>query len=153
MTDKYADIENIQWDNIPEPKTLPDGTYLLKGTNVLYVPKDEENDKSARVAFFYEAKEAMDDVDAEELAKLGDDYDLANSEIVKQFFLNKARDWAAVRKHIEAHGIDTAGKSLPETFDAFRGTEVLSVITTKEFVSKTSGELVVKNEPTLFEKA
>lgn len=152
MLSKYADILNQQWDDLPQPKLLPEGTYLLKGTNVSFFPANEEEDKSARVVFFYEVKEPMEDVEASELDKLGVNYDFANNDIAAQFYINRPKDWAKVRAHLEAHGINPEGKTQEETFEAFKGTEVLAHITQNEYVSKRTGTSVTQNQPTLFAK-
>jgi hypothetical protein len=148
MAEKYSDILNRSWDDIPEPKLLPVGSWLLRGKNVAYFPAAEEG-KSARVAFFYEAKEPMDDVDAGELRELGDDYAYSENDIVKQFFINRNKDWDAVRKHLALHGIDSEGKSQAETFKAFGGTEVVSYLSTKTYV-RQDGTTVTDNDPTTF---
>lgn len=151
MPSKFADIAEQQWNDIPEPKLLPEGTYLLRGTNVSYFPADKENDKSARVVFFYETKEAMDDVPESKLKELGEGYDFANNDIAQQFFINRAKDWDRVRKHLSAHGIDVDGKTMPETFEEFRGTEVLAHLVQDEYVNH-AGVPITQNKPTLFEK-
>lgn len=152
MTSKYSDIANKQWDDIPEPKLLPEGTYLLRGMNVSHFPADEKNDRSERVVFFYQVKEPMDDVDTTELNELGENYDFANNDIAQQFFISRSKDWDRVRKHLEAHGIATKGKSLPDSFEEFRNTEVLAHVIQDEYVNH-SGQLVKQNKPTLFEAA
>lgn len=148
MTDNYAEILNRSWDEIPEPKLIPTGSWLLRGNNVGYFPAKEEG-KSSRVAFFYTPKEAMDDVSEEELAQLGADYDLADSDVVKQFFINRNKDWDAVRKHLELHGIDTKGKSQDETFKEFKGSEVIAYVGTRTYVD-SSGVTKEQNDPTQF---
>jgi hypothetical protein len=152
MASKYADILSAQWDDLPQPKLLPDGTWLLRGSNASYFPGDEENDKSARVAFFYEVKEPMEDVRQEDLDALGEGYDFANNDIVAQFYINRPKDWAKVREHLEAHGIDPTGKTQEQTFEEFKGTEVLAHITQNTYVKKATGQEVTVNTPTLFAK-
>lgn len=149
MVEKYADIADQSWDDLPQPKVLPEGTWLLRGTNVSYFPEDKKNDKKARVVFFYDFKEPMDDVDQSELQALGEDYDFGNNDVAKQFYINKPKDWAGVRKHLELHGVDCEGKSQPETFDAFKGTEVLSYIT-KGVYTNRAGESVEQNVASTF---
>ena len=148
MAEKYSELLARQWDDIPEPQILPEGTWLLKGRNVAFFPAKEE-DKSDRVAFFYEAKEPMDDVDAGELTKLGENYDFANNDIVKQFFINREKDWASVRAFLAKHGIDSKGKTQAETFDAFKGTEVYAYLGTKSYTDST-GTAKVDNDPSNF---
>jgi hypothetical protein len=149
-TEKYADLVNRQWDDLPEiADYLPVGTWLLKSKNVAYFPGDEDEDKSARVVFFYEAKEPMDDVSAEELEALGGDYDFSNNDIAKQFYINRDKDWVGVKKHIELHGVDTKGLSMPDSFKAFRNTEVMAYLGTRTYKNR-SGESVTENDPSQF---
>lgn len=148
MNENYADILNRSWDSIPTPKLLPTGSYLLKGKNVAMFPPKEAG-QAIRVAFFYEPREAMDDVSEAELSALGEDYALSENDIVKQFFINRNKDWDAVRRHLALHGIDTEGKTQKETFDAFKNTEVIAYVGTKTFVNG-SGQQVTDNEPTSF---
>lgn len=149
MSENYSDILNRSWDDIPEPKTLPVGTWLLRGRNVAVFPPQEEG-KSTRVAFFYEAAEPMEDVSQDELAALGSDYSFAENDIVKQFFINRSKDWHSVKKHLELHGIDLTGKTIPESFKEFKGAEVYSYLGTKTFTNK-SGETKLDNDPVTFE--
>lgn len=149
MSDNYIDTLNKSWGDIPEPKTLPVGTWLLRGRNVAVFPPAEEG-KSARVAFFYEAVEPMDNVNGDELAALGDDYSFAENDIVKQFFINRSKDWWAVRKHLELHGIAVEeGMTIPETFKLFKGTEVYAYLSTKTFTNG-AGETKIDNDPVNF---
>jgi hypothetical protein len=149
MAEKYSELLSRSWDDIPEPKVLPEGTWLLKGRNVAYFPENEEKEKSARVAFFYEAKEPMDDVDAEALTSLGENYDFANNDIVKQFFINRDKDWATIRTFLGKHGIDTKGKTQQAAFDAFKGAEVFAYLGTKVFTD-SSGVTRTDNDPSNF---
>lgn len=146
--EKYEDILNRSWDDIPEPKLLPEGSWLLRGKNVAFFPPQEEG-KSARVAFFYEAVEPMDDVKQESLDALGEDYAYSENDIVKQFFINRNRDWDAVRKHLALHGVDTQGKSQADSFKAFKGTEVIAWLGTKTFTTQ-AGETKTDNDPSNF---
>lgn len=150
MTEKYSDILNRNWDSIPVPQLLPVGTWLLRGRNVALFPPKEEG-QSMRVAFFYEAKEPMDDVQQSELDALGEEYSYAENDIVKQFFINRNKDWDAVRRHLALHGIDTAGKEQSETFKEFKNAEVLAYLGTKTFTDQ-GGTTKTENDPTTFAK-
>lgn len=148
--DKYSDILSRSWDDIPEPKNLPVGTWLLKGGNASYIPKKDGSEQDARVLFFYEAKEPMDDVDQTDLAALGPDYDFAENDIVKQFYVRRNKDWDAVRKHLELHGITvTGGVSIQDALKSFKGSEVLSYLNVKTY-TKNDGTVVTSNDPTTF---
>lgn len=148
MAEKYEDLLNRSWDDIPEPKLLPAGSWLLRGKNVAMFPPSEEG-KPARLAFFYNAKEPMDDVSQAELDALGEDYSFAENDIVKQFFINRNKDWDAVRKHLALHGIDTAGKSQADTFKAFGGTEVIAYLGTRTYTNG-QGQTVIDNDASSF---
>ena len=156
MSEKYSDILNRQWDDIPEPALLPDGTYVLKCQNVGFfpAPKPEEGEekKSDRVTFFYGVKEAMDDVRQDDLDALGENYDMANNDVTKNFWINREKDWTQVKRHLALLGVDTKGKSQPETFKEARGAEVLAFLGTREFTNN-AGETIVQNEPRDFMKA
>lgn len=148
MTEKYEDILNMNWDNIPEPKLLPVGSWLLRGRNVaVFQPKEEG--QSIRVAFFYEAKEPMEDVNQTELEALGADYSYSENDIVKQFFINRNKDWDNVRKHLALHGVDVNGQSIAASFKAFKGAEVVAFLTTKTFTGG-DGQTRTENDPTGF---
>lgn len=142
----YADIANMTWDNIPEPKLLPDGSWLLRGRNAAYIAKKEN--LNARVLFFYQAKEPMSDVDQDALAALGD-YDVTENDIVKTFWIEKQSQWNDVKAHLELHGVDVKGQSIPDSLKAFKGSEVISYLIQKS-INTANGPKVV-NEPTTFE--
>lgn len=157
--EKYSDILNRSWDDIPEPKLLPTGSWLLRGNNVALFPPKEDG-QSTRIAFFYQAKEPMDDVSQEELTALGEDYAYSENDIVKQFFINRNKDWDAVRKHLALHGIDTTttddngntvGKSQADTFKEFKGSEVIAYLGVKEYTNQ-AGETKRDNDPSSFAK-
>lgn len=147
MSDAHSDILNKSWADIPQPKVLPVGTWLLQGRNASFIPKKEDSTLSARVLFFYRAKEPMDDVNQDELAALGDNYDFDNNDIVKQFWVDRPKDWDAVRRHLELHGVEISG-SIQDTLKRFKNTEVLAYLNTKTFTS--NGESKVDNDPTSF---
>lgn len=148
--ESYDALLNRSWGEIPEPKTLPVGSWLLKGRNVAYLPAKGEG--NPRVLFFYTPKEPMDDVRPEELAELGDDYDYANNQIVKTIWVESNRDWATVKAHLALHGVDVSnGRSQKDTFKDFKGTEVIAYLETKAFTT-AGGETKIDNDPVKFAK-
>lgn len=149
MAEKYSDILNRSWDTIPKPKLLPVGSWLLRGRNVAFFPGNEDEEKSPRVVFFYEAREPMDDVSQQDLASLGEDYAYSENDIAKQFYINRNKDWDSVRKHLELHGVSTEGKNQDETFKAFKGTEVISYLGTKTYTN-AAGQTIEDNDPQSF---
>lgn len=148
--DNYSEILERSWDDIPEPKLLPEGSWLLRGRNAAYLPKKDA--LNARALFFYTAKEPMSDVDQGELDALGEgfDYEASADDIVKTFWIEKDTDWKAVKEHLALHGIEVKGKSQQETLKAFKGTEIVSFLTQKTINTKNGAKTV--NDPTTFAK-
>lgn len=146
----YADILSKSWAEIPEVELLPDGSYLLKGQSAKYQPAKQE-DQTPAVLFIYKPKEAMDDVSAEELAALGDNYDIASNRIFAKFFVNDGADWDKVRKHLIKHGIDANSMSIEESLKAFKNSEVVALLSARSFTNN-AGETQTENQATNFTK-
>lgn len=141
----YSDILNMTWEDIPEPKLVPGGSWLLRCRNATFIPKKGEQD--AKVLFFYEPKEPMDDVDAGEIEALGD-YNVSENDLVAQFFINRSKDWVKVRNHIEKHGVEVTG-NIPETLKSVKGSEVIAFVGTRTYTNSV-GESVTDNTVTQF---
>ena len=146
MTD-YNEMLNRSWDEIPETRTLPVGSWLLEGRNIVYMEKSGTT--NARALLFYKPLEPMTDVNVKELEALGKDYDLSNNDVVATFWLERNKDWEALREHLELHGINTKGKPQIETFKAFKGSKIVSYLDVKNFKTKT-GAMKEDNEPVSF---
>lgn len=144
----YADILSQSWDEIPEAKTLPQGSYLLRARSASYQPA-KDVDKSPAVLFVYSAKEAMEDVDADEIAKLGDNYDIGANKIFSRFFVADKSDWDNVRKHIAKHGVDLKGLTIEESLKAVKGREVIAFLGQRSFTTN-AGEAKEENVPSNF---
>ena len=134
MTIDYEALMNGSWDDIPQPKMLPDGTWKLKLKGAAFKPSSQEG-KSSTVLFIYAPKEAMDDVDAAALAALGDDYDLDLNKVFVRFWVESADDWNQVRRHLGKHGVKTEGKSIVASFKEAKGSEIFAFITTRDYVN------------------
>lgn len=144
----YKSILKTSWDAIPEPKTLPVGSWLLVGQGATFkAPADDT--KSPQILFVYGVKTPMDDVDEGELANLGPDYDYGINKVYARFFVGENSDWHRVRQHLGKHGIDVEGLSIEETLKAFRGTEVIAFLDQRTYVNG-SGQEVEENNPTSF---
>lgn len=159
MVDKtYESILAGSWDELPEEKLLPEGSYRLRGRNVVRMPPKEEG-QSERVLFFYNVVEAMDDVDADELASLGDDYDITENEVVAQFFVGKKKDADRIRKHLDMHGIEIPTKeqvakgadpkTIDESFEEFKGSETIAWLK-QDTYTDNAGNLRQDNKPSNF---
>lgn len=136
----YAEIANLSWDNIQEPKVLPLGSYLLKLKNVSFQPSKDQ-DKSPVVLFIHQPKEPMDDVKTEELEALGKDYDISENKTFTRIYIEDGSSWDQVRKLLAKHGVDVSG-SVPDSFKKAKGTEVIGFLETRNFQRQdgTQGE-------------
>lgn len=147
MTDNYADILTQSWDSIPEPKTLPGGSWRLKAKGASF--KEGDGTTSARAMFIYEPKEAMDDVDATALEDLGEDYDVSANLIFYTVWIETARDWDTVRKHLAKHDPKLLNMPIGESFKKVRGTEINAYLGQRTYTNK-AGELVEENTASQF---
>lgn len=131
----YADIANLSWDEIQETAALPVGTYLLKLTNLVFQPSKEEG-KSPRVMFVHSVKEAMDDVDSDELGELkgpgGGPYDVTENKVFTTVFIEDGSSWAKVKGILEKHGVEVSG-DIAATFQNAKGSEVLGYLVKDRF--------------------
>lgn len=147
----YESILDRQWDDIPEVQVLPVGSWLLKGKNAVHMPA-KSADANESILFVYEPKEPMDDVDEVELKALGADYDFAENRIYGRFWIETGRDLDSIRNHLEKHGVDTKGASIKDSLEAFKGTEVVAYLGTRNYTD-ASGELRTDNDPTSYASA
>lgn len=148
MSSDFENIMNGSWDEIPEKKLLPKGSWLLEVRSASGKESTEEG-KSDQVIFVYTAKEPMDDVDAEALAELGSDYDFSANRLFVRFNVEDKADWDNVRKHIEKHGVSTKGMSVPDAFKALRKKQVVAYLTQESYVNK-AGEEITDNRAQQF---
>src|SRR6266403_3707823 len=143
----YADIANLSWDEIQEPKTLPVGTYLLRLRNAVFQPA-KDADKSPVVMFVHVPKEAMADVKTDELEELGSEYDISENKIFTRFYIEDGSSWDAVRRLLHKHGVEPEGK-IEETLKKAKGAEVLGYLHQKTF-TRQDGSVGVANNVTEF---
>lgn len=143
----YEDVLKKSWEEIPEPKLLPVGSWLLRGRNAAFLEPKEEG-QNARVLFFYIPKSPMDDVDEGALAALGDDYDYAENDVIHTIWIERNKDWDRVRKHLALHGIEATGP-IQDTLKKFKNSEVFAYLDQRAFETK-AGEKREENVPTNF---
>lgn len=149
MSDDYEDILNMSWDEIPEEKALPVGSWRLRGRNSAHLAA--KGDTSERVLFVYTAQEPLDDVDEEALGALGPDYEFSENQIFATFWCERKADWRKVEAHLQKHGIETEGQNVGESLKEFGGQEVIAYLNQKTFTNNM-GELETKNEPSGFQE-
>lgn len=144
------EILNRSWGEIPEPKTLPGGSWLLKTRNASYVPAKDDN--NAKALFFYVPREPMNDVSESELADLGADYDYSANQVVFTIWLEGPRDWDNLRKHLEKSGVDVSKGTVLDSLKAAKGTEIVGYLGSRTFTNR-AGEVQVENTVSNFIKA
>lgn len=130
----YTDILKTSWDEVPEPKTLPVGSYLLRGSNISF-QKAKEEGKNPTVMMVFQPKEAMDDVSQDELQALGANYEVAENSIFHRVYIERKSDWDKVRKILVKMGVPLEG-SLEESFKHFRGAEVIGYLDVNNYTDK-----------------
>lgn len=147
----YEDILAGGWEGVPEPKLLPNGSWLLALRNGSFIPKDEDNEKSkARVILFYIAETPMADVDDDKLKELGD-YDFENTDLVQTFYIERAVDWARVKRHLALHQGVQFLDSIQETLKkGLKGAKVVGYLSDQTYKDKRTGKMVTKNVITEF---
>lgn len=149
MAETYEDILNTGWGNIPRPKLLPIGSYVLKGKTATYQPP-KSADKSPVVLFIYSVGEPMEDVDSDAFEALGSDYDPSVNSIFHREYVDTAEGWNRVINHLAKHGVNADDyDTKAEAFKAFRGTEVVAYLGQDAYVN-AAGEQVVSNRASQF---
>lgn len=156
---EYTGLLSTQWDDIPEPKLWPKGTYRLKvaGEPKQGKIKGKDDREWEKLTIVLKHVEPMSDVDDEALAEMGD-YDFSADIMTKEFLLGSKRDLDKVRKHLTNYGFEfddagkeTEGRSLPEVLAALKDREVLGYVEPRSYVSR-DGEPKETNSVTGFAK-
>lgn len=141
MSENYEDLLDRSFNEIPKPKTLPGGSWRLKGRNASIL-EPKEAGKSRQVMFVYTATEPMEDVDDDALSALGEGYDYGLKPIFVRFWLQEGADYDNLRKHLAKHGIDVETDTPVKEIlkEQFRGTEILATLDTRSFVNSVGDE-------------
>jgi hypothetical protein len=97
----YEELANLSWDDVPEIKLLPTGTWKLRGQSATLQPAKSEGG-SPSVLFTYVPVEPMADVDDDELAELhnGGEYDYSLNRIFVRMWISDGRDRFTVKNHV-----------------------------------------------------
>ena len=145
MVESYDDILDRSFDDLQDDKTLPGGLWVLRLRNAHFMPPREEG-QSGQVLCFYKPVEPTDDVDMDELAALGDDYDFTENQIVFKVWIEGNRSWRDLGKHFKKHsGVDWDVGSIREVIKiGVKGSEVVARLGERTF-ENNFGELVTEN--------
>lgn len=139
----YNDLLNASWDEIPEQKLTPNGSWLLRGKNASFVaPKGDAN---GRVLFVYSPKDPIE-VDSDAIAELeAEGYDVGDNQLFYTVWIERNSDWDKVRKHLAKHGIDDSSQTIAQSLKAFRNTQVVGHVGVRTFTRKGSTETTIEN--------
>lgn len=136
-----GDFESIldrSMDEVTEPKLYPTGTWRLRA--VATSVKKDDNDRDV-VMIALVGVEPQDDVDPDELAAAGGDFD--GQRIWLRRTLETKADVFNLKRLIEQFGVETAGKSLREGIDEVKGHEVMGYVGIRSYQSQ--GETKIDN--------
>ena len=131
MSSDYDTSVDRAADEVTEPKLYPVGTWRLRCVGTFFKKDDDDHDV---VNFIYVGKEPGEDVDPGELEEAGDDYD--GNRLFKRFTIETKRDQFDLKKHIEMHGVETAGRSLREAAKEARGCEIAGYIGMRSYETR-----------------
>lgn len=148
MSQSYDDLMNMSWDEIPDTKVLPVGTWRLRGKSVSY-KEAKDGDSNPYFMFVYTPQEPGEDVDADDLMELGADYVLSNNKVFFRMWVEGPSDMKAVMRHLAKHGIDVESGNIGDSLKAFKGTEVMAELTQRTFTDN-SGDERVENDAQKF---
>ncbi len=143
--ESYDDILDRSFNELQDDKLLPFGRWVLRLRNAHFMlPRGEA--RSAQVLFFYTPVEATEDVDADELEALGEDYDVTENQIVMTVWIEGNRSWKDLMRHLEKHaGVDWEAGSIREVIKkGVKGSEVTAEIGSRTY-ENNFGELVEEN--------
>lgn len=145
-TQGYEEILQTGWNELPDEKYLPDGSFRLKVVSGKVIPPRNENE-SAVAMFALEPQEAMSDVSDDALAALGEDFDLADHTLFHKIWLKKASDWHRLQSLIEKMGVDPkAYQTKEESLKACKNAQIVGYVVTKVFTDKATGAPRQQNE-------
>lgn len=142
----YEDILNRPWGDLPEPQTLPEGSWLLRGVFLKFNGGDEENNKPPFVNLGFRAEEAMDDVSADDLAALGENYDVGAGLIFKRLNLDGQDGWEQLRTIQKKMGAYDPSKSPVDGAKDFNGKAVVGYLKVRKYTDKNTGEEKTVND-------
>lgn len=139
----YDDLLNRSWDEIPEEAVLPVGDWALEGKSASFI-ESKEDGKSDKIVFFWGVTSPVD-VDEEEIAKLGSDYDLDLNQPTQTFYIDGPSAIGKVRKFLLKLGVDIEGLTPLESLKAFKGARAVAFLDQRSYQDQ-SGETVWQND-------
>lgn len=142
----YNELLDASWDDLPSEILLPDGDWELRGKNASQKPGVEKEDgtkTNGQVLMFYKAVQPVQVADAD-IEAMGD-YDFKQNDLGHTIWIDKASAWKGkVGPHLQKHGIEPSGHTIPELLKAFAGSSVIATVGQRTFTSK-GGETVTQN--------
>lgn len=145
MTD-YRDILNKQWKDLTPPKLLPNGSWLLRVTKVM---EPKEDDKWPQYTFMLAARQAMDDVSAEDIEALGEGYDVGECIVFHRMWASRETDFDKICRFLEKLGLDMDNLKIGDALEKAKGCEVVAYVSTENYDDR-DGNPVTRNIATSF---
>lgn len=148
--DDYEGLLERTRAETPTLQLLPVGSFRLKHSGNAKFQKARDSDKNDSVMFVYSAMEALEDVDNEQLAALGD-YDISQNKLFFRVWIENEVDWANFWLHVDKHGELGLGPDATrkEAMEAMKGTEIIAWLEQRTFQNK-AGDMVDTNDPVNF---
>lgn len=137
---QFEDFFKKSRDEIPEPKPLPRGHYILALRGNFKRPPREEG-KSGQLALFLEAVEPCDDVDPAELEAYGEGgLSIKEATISVEFWLGDWSDVKAIFDHLALYGVDVASMSdLSTALKAATNKRIVGHVGVETYMHKVKG--------------
>ncbi len=150
MSDDYESMLERTRAETPTLELLPVGSYRLKHSGKAKFNAAKDSDKNDSVMFIYSAMEALEDVDADALAALGD-YDISQNKLFFRVWIESEVDWANFWSHVDKHGDLGLGPDATrkEAMEALKGAEIIAWLDQRTFQNK-AGDMVDTNDPANF---
>ena len=141
----YTAALTTAWEELPKPKTLPEGSWLVVLRNAVYI-EPKQADHSPKVVYFYKAKEPMNDVSSVAIEALGADYDYSINDLTFTQYLESTADWQKkVLPFMAKHsGFERKGNP-QESLKGMRNLEIVSYLSLKQWTDKITNEEHVDN--------
>lgn len=149
----FEEILNRGFDELPEPKPLPNGKYLLKGrfAGAFEYENKDTGDVGARISITDEVVKPYDaDTAAAAEAELGKD-GWKGKAVESTFYVTNMEEERKVWDHLAKRGIEVNGKSLEDALKEVRGTTIVGSVRTRNYEDKDGNaawrNFTVKTEP------
>lgn len=122
--DNYDDILDRSFNEVPMPKDIPLTSYVATCDGAFFVkPKKEGN--SPQVLFAFRMNSPVEELDEDEAAELGENYDFSMNRYTRAIWIGEGKDWKTVLEILKTLHVDTEDKTINEALKAAKGKEAV----------------------------